>query len=219
MLKIDLHTHSSASPDGGITADQYRSLVDSDRFAQIAITDHNRVDLALALRKELGNVIIVGEEIMTTGGEIVGLFLKKLVEPQQSPLATVLAIKKQGGLVYIPHPFEHIRHGLSVATLDSVAKHVDIVEVRNGRRLRQNHGDQAVIWAQRHHKPQAASSDAHGLRGVGFTYTSVAEPLTPENFAKILVKGKVVFAWPPLRSLLYPKLNRLRKIFVRGGDK
>jgi predicted metal-dependent phosphoesterase TrpH len=74
MYKIDLHTHSSASSDGGITADQYSKIISQNILDYVAITDHNKVSFAMKLSEELGDKIIVGEEIMTSEGEIIGLF-------------------------------------------------------------------------------------------------------------------------------------------------
>lgn len=210
MLKVDLHTHSSASPDGGITAAQYRKLLDEEVLDFVAITDHDQVDFALEMAQELGARIIVGEEITTTDGEIVGLFLKKRVAPGQSPAQTVKAIHDQGGLVYIPHPFETVRKGIQLEPLNVIAKDVDIIEAHNGRAL-QNRSLQAAKWAVEHHVPVAASSDAHGRRGIGHTYTKVEKALTTENFGQMLGEGRLVKGRPPLVSLSYPKLNRFRK--------
>src|SRR5580658_33632 len=104
MLKIDLHTHSVASPDGGIMADKYRECLELGKLDYIAITDHNSIDFALNLRTEFERKIIVGEEILTSEGEIIGLFLSELVPPNLSPIETIELIKRQGGLVYVPHP-------------------------------------------------------------------------------------------------------------------
>lgn len=211
MLRIDLHSHSTESPDGGITADQYRRLLDGGRLDQIAITDHNSINLAIQLSNELGSSVIVGEEINTTQGELVGLFLKKAVAAGLSALATAKAIRRQGGLVYVPHPFETVRNGLSVGALDEIANYVDIMEVHNGRAVFQNRSKLARTWAQRHHVVMAASSDAHTLRGLGHTYTKAKEPLTATNVKTALGHGQLIANWPPLTSLLAPKFNRLRK--------
>lgn len=217
MLRVDLHTHSSASPDGGITAPQYEKLIDSGKYAAIAITDHNRVDFAIEMRKKLGLKIIVGEEIMTTEGEIIGLFLKKLVEPGQTAAKTVADIRSQNGLVYIPHPFETLRSGLKVAILDAISKEIDIIEAHNGRAILQDRSEQTTIWAKRHHIIRAASSDAHGLKGVGKTYGAVpaSAVLNRGNFLEVMAAAKLVAKWPPITSLFYPKINRLRNKFRR----
>lgn len=218
MLKLDLHTHSQASRDGGIRPNQYRRLLERGVLDYIAVTDHNRIDAALALQQELGERIIVGEEINAQEGEIIGLFLRKPVPAGLSAEQTARAIKEQDGLVYIPHPFETVRKGLSHAALDAIAAHVDIVEVANGRALLQNRGPQAIAWAGAHHKAVAGSSDAHGIRGVGFTYTEVSQPPTRQTFLQVLRAGKPMFGHPPIHTLLYPKLNRARKRLLRHHD-
>lgn len=211
-MKIDLHTHSSASPDGGITAKQYARLLEHGKLDVVAVTDHNNIEFAVQLQKELGeDKIIVGEEIMTTKGEIIGLFLTKVVKPGQSPLQTAQAIKAQGGLVYIPHPFETVRKGLQQEDLDAIAKDVDIIEAYNGRAILQNRTNRSIIWAQTHGKPIFASSDAHGPRGIGHTYTTSAKKLLPTNAASVLAEAHIVVARPPIGSLAYPKYHRLRK--------
>lgn len=211
MYKVDFHTHSTASPDGSIKAAQYKQLLDSGRLDAIAVTDHNRIDFALALQQELGSKIIVGEEIMTTEGEIIGLFLKELVPAKLSPLETVQAIKKQGGLVYIPHPFETVRKGLQAKSLAAITDYIDIMEVYNGRAMLQNRTAKAMEWSQTHNKLGAASSDAHGSKGVGYTYTMLSALPTKASLLKLLQAAELVAARPPLRSLTYPKLNRWTK--------
>lgn len=213
MIKIDLHTHSSASKDGGIRPDEYASALEEGEFDFIAITDHDTITAAVSLNEALGNRIIVGEEISTTKGEIIGLFLKEVVNPGQTPEATVKAIKSQGGLVYIPHPFETVRSGLSEKELSKIADEVDIVEVHNGRAVFQNRGPKAATWATLNRKAQAASSDAHGYKGLGTTYTQVKEKPNKTNLVKLLKTARFETNRPPLRSLLYPKYNRLSKRF------
>jgi len=210
MLKIDFHTHSVASPDGGITAKQYRQLLDDGTLDYIAVTDHNRIDFAQELHQELGNKIIIGEEIMTAEGELIGLFLDYLVEPDMTAYDTVQAIHAQGGLVYVPHPFETVRQGIQLEALDGVAKYVDIVEGHNGRAVFQNKSPRALAWAKTHQKPVAAASDAHGARGVGYTYTIVEKAPTHDTIVTSLTRARRIHNRPPLSTLAYPKLNRLR---------
>jgi predicted metal-dependent phosphoesterase TrpH len=211
MYKVDLHTHSLVSHDGSITADQYRFVLEQAQLDCIAITDHNRIDFALSMHQELGDKIIVGEEIMTSQGEIIGLYLKKPVEPHQTAQATAKAIKKQGGIVYIPHPFETVRHGLSEATLDAIQEHVDLIEVHNGRAFFQDRSKRALLWATMHNVPWAASSDAHGAKGLCNTYTVLSDMPARDTLVDLNAKGQAMVARPPLKTLLYPKFNRARK--------
>ncbi|HSW99226.1 MAG TPA: PHP domain-containing protein [Candidatus Saccharimonadales bacterium] len=208
---MDLHTHSAASPDGGITAVQYRRMLADGRLDVVAVTDHNRVDFALGLRAELGARVIVGEEITAREGEIIGLYLESAVPAGLSAQETVRRIKQQHGLVYIPHPFETVRKGLDVATLEAIAADVDIIETRNGRAVFQNRSAAAGVWAAKHAVPGAASSDAHGAVGWGKTYSVLAAAPTHATLVTLLYDAQLAASPPGLRGVLYPKLNRLRK--------
>jgi len=217
MYKVDLHTHSIASKDGSIRPEQYKAALEARLLDYIAITDHNRIDMAEDLHKQLGDKIIIGEEISTTDGDIIGLFLTTVVEPHQTPAAAIKAIKAQGGLVYIPHPFETVRKGMQRSQLNSIASDVDIIEIHNGRAMVQNRSQKAIVWATLNHKARAASSDAHGAQGLCKTYTILSEPPTRENLIDLLHKSQAIVARPPLKSLLYPKWNRARKQLKKYG--
>ncbi len=213
MIRIDLHTHSSASPDGSLTLADYKRMLETNKLEVIAITDHNTIDFAQKAQQALGEQIIVGEEITTTEGEIIGLYLTKRIEPGLSAHETAQEIKKQHGAVYIPHPFETVRKGISLETLDEIAELVDIIEVHNGRAVFQNRGQQARIWAQKHQVAMATSSDAHGRVGWGRTYSQVAEVPTNKTLAQTLSRPETQLHTKTvgLRGLAYPKLNKLRK--------
>lgn len=215
MFKIDLHTHSIASKDGGITADQYAHALSTNLLDVIAVTDHNQIDFALGLRKQLGDRIIVGEEIMTTGGELVGLYLKERIPPRLSTLETIKHIKDQGGIVYVPHPFESIRKGLHPGVLEELVGHLDIVEVCNGRAFLQNRSAQALVWAKLNRVVGAASSDAHGIRGLGRTYTDVSKLPDKTTLVQLLRQGIPVTTRPTVRALLYPKYHTFRRKLKR----
>ncbi len=213
MYKVDLHTHSTASPDGGISIDQYIQIIGNGLLDFVAITDHNTTKNARALRASLGEKIIVGEEITCLEGEIIGLFLSETIKPGLRAEQAAKQIKKQGGLVYVPHPFETVRKGLPKIILDSIAEYIDIVEVYNGRALMQNKGPEASVWARVNQKATAASSDAHGEKGLGTAYSlTQAEPKL-NNLIQQLSFGHMKMSRPPLITLLYPKANRLRQKF------
>ncbi len=210
-MKIDLHTHSEASRDGGITPEQYAKVLQNEVLDCIAITDHDRIDFALGLQKALGpENIIVGQEITTSQGEIIGLFLSKAVKPGMNAQNTVDAIKSQGGLVYVPHPFETVRKGLQAELMLALRDEIDIVEVRNGRAVFQNFSKQALEWAETNGCEKAASSDAHGVAGLGRTYTIVDELPTVNNLVAMLQNAKLVSRKPPLWTLALPKFNRFK---------
>lgn len=209
--KIDLHTHSQASPDGVLRAEDYERMLASRRLDYIAVTDHDTAEFALQLREKLGDRIIVGEEISTQQGEVIGLYISKTIPAGMTVAETAKAIRAQGGLVYIPHPFETVRKGVTPAVLDELSKAVDIIEVHNGRAIFQNRSAQAADWAANHHMPGAAASDTHGQLGWGSTYTNVSAAPTAQTLAALLGTASYSVGWPRALGVLYPKLNRLRK--------
>jgi predicted metal-dependent phosphoesterase TrpH len=211
MYRIDLHTHSVASPDGSLGLSDYRALLGNHTLDYIAITDHNRIDFAQQAQAELGRAVIVGEEVTTRGGEIIGLFLKEVVPAGLELQEAAARIKAQGGLVYVPHPFETMRSGVAADGLEKVAHLVDIVEIRNGRAVFQNRSQQAEGWARSHAKPGAASSDAHGRTGWGNTYSVVDRVPEAGTLPQLLQAARYSKKTVGIRGLLYPKLNRLRR--------
>lgn len=210
--KVDLHTHSTGSPDGGLTKRHYQFFLDNNLLDYIAITDHNRIDIAQQYQAELGGRIIVGEEVMTSEGELIGLHLSKLVEPGQTALATAEAIKAQGGLVYVPHPFETVRSGISEKTLEQIAAQVDIIEGYNGRAIFQNRGALARKWAAKLGVPIAASSDAHGRTGWGYTYSLLDAAPSRASLVSLLKTASYSKGMVGI-GVIYPKLNRLIRKF------
>ena len=210
-FKLDLHTHSTASPDGGLKAEHYEKAIDLGLIDCVAVTDHNRIDGALALRHSLGDRIIVGEEILSSSGEIIGLFLDEEIPSGLTAEETIRRIKLQNGIVYIPHPFETIRKGLHPAILEELADQIDIIEICNGRAFMQNRSEQAVVWSRLNHVLGVSASDAHGFKGLGKTYMLVDEMPNRENFLSLISDGSVITDRPGLRALFYPKYNRFRK--------
>lgn len=210
-MKIDLHSHSEASLDGGITPEQYAELLQNEVVDTIAITDHDRIDFALGMQKALGNErIIVGQEISTADGDIIGLYLTKPVDSGTGAQTAIDAIKAQGGLVYIPHPFESIRKGLAAEVLDALSPDIDIVEGYNGRAFLQNRGPATREWATNHGKLLSAASDAHGVGGVGYTYTVTKTPVrNSDELLNALKQAEFVYKRAPLITLLYPTRNKL----------
>src|SRR5579859_1723916 len=155
LYRVDLHTHSIISQDGGITAWQYEKILQSGELDCIAITDHNETSFARIMRKKLGDCIIVGEEIDTQEGEIIGLYLKETIPGGIGLDEAIASIKHQGGLVYIPHPYEHFRRGLQKSAMLRIAGDTDIVEVFNGRGRFRGKPELAMQFASANNIPQA----------------------------------------------------------------
>jgi predicted metal-dependent phosphoesterase TrpH len=213
--KIDLHTHSIISHDGGLRAEQYTKIIEDKILDYIAITDHNEIRFARVMQQKLGEHIIIGEEIGTTEGEIIGLFLEQVVPGGLTPEETVQQIKVQNGIVYIPHPFETFRKGLKHDALERIAKEIDIVEVFNGRGKWRQKNELAQAFATEKMLAMAASSDAHCVLGIGKTYNEIEDIPEHRNFKKLFQKAELHKEYAPILSLLCPAVNKIKnKIIV-----
>jgi predicted metal-dependent phosphoesterase TrpH len=200
-ISADLHMHTSHSYD---CATDPEALVDhciAQGLGAIAITDHNEVSgaqAAAALGRPI--TVIVGEEVKTTQGEVIGLFLKERVEPGMDMGETIAAIQEQGGLVYMPHPFDRLHTIPDAATLLRHLDQIDILEVYNSRLLFDSFNDDALRFASKYNLIQAAGSDAHVLPGIGTAINRIPAFDGPEEFL-LAMRQSEILRRP--KSLLY----------------
>lgn len=186
MMKLDLHVHTIASSDSLLDFGDLVSICRSRGLDGVAVCDHNTIRGALEARRICADndiLVIIGQEINTAQGEVVGLFLSEEIPQGLSVSDTVAAIQEQGGLVYVPHPFDRFRaRVIQPKALNSIVDRIDIVEVLNARSWTA-HGDRkARAFAARYHLPMGGGSDAHSPHEVGNARV-VMEPFeTPEEF-------------------------------------
>lgn len=202
-MKIDLHCHSEASPDCRTPLDLFPARCRVREVRVQAITDHNTIDGALRLQEMVQRsgdrlMVIVGEEVSTLEGEIIGLFLKERIEPNLSPEETVERIKAQGGLVLLPHGFDPLkRYRLQPTAIERIAGMVDIVETFNARISRPRWNQAAVDWAKAHNLPMSAGSDAHTLADIGSAWVEAPfrSVRSPEELLEALKDAVPVGEW------------------------
>ena len=137
--------------------------------------------------------VIVGEEVMSTAGEIIGYFLEEEIPSGLPPEEVMRRIRQQGGLVCLPHPFDKLgRHPLHSTARDKLLENIDIIEVFNARSLRNNFSNQARKFASEHGFLQSAGSDAHSVSEVGNAYVEVPEfAFDPQSFKAALAEGRI----------------------------
>lgn len=205
---IDLHCHTDASFDClSRPADVARAAA-ARGLTHLVITDHERIDGAQRARDAApdGLTVIVGQEIRTADGDLTAAFLERAVSAGMRAADTIAAIREQGGLVGIPHPFDRFRGSLRQdALLVSLAPLVDWIETHNAR-LVGGGNDRAGEFAREHDRPGVAVSDAHTIVEVGVAYTALdGDPSTPAGLlaglgSAELVAGRASFAvrlWTP----------------------
>ena len=188
MLKADLHIHTRYSMDCQTPLDKIINRCQELGINCIAIADHGTAEGALEMQKIAPFQVIVAEEILTTHGEIMGMFLKETIPSGITPQEAVKRIRAQGGLVNIPHPFETIRGS---ALKDVIIDEIDLIEVLNSRSPFPANTNKARDFAAKHGLPGGAGSDAHTIFEIGNAYIEMPDFNTSEEFLKSVASGRI----------------------------
>ncbi|MDY6893231.1 MAG: PHP domain-containing protein [Chloroflexota bacterium] len=218
MLKADLHVHTCYSKDSTSPIEEIIQHCLEIGIDCLAITDHDTISGALEMKRTAPFTVIVGEEVLTTCGEIIGLFLSEQVPSYLSPEETVVRIKSQGGLVCIPHPFDRFRpHSrLRNHALQDIMNDIDLVEVFNSRTIMQKDSKRALRLAQELGVPGTTGSDAHIVTEVGRSFVELPEFDNAEQFQQSLRNGKIFRSKTSTAIHLYNIKNRVTKLFHRS---
>ncbi|MBV8065843.1 MAG: glycosyltransferase [Actinobacteria bacterium] len=195
-IVVDLHMHTNWSHDCSTDVDELLDHAEAEGLGAIAVTDHNVFGGALeAVEKARGHkvVVIPGEEIKTDGqGEVIGLFLREEIPRGLSFGDTVEAIRAQGGLVYVPHPFDRMHAIPDAATLHRHLAEIDVLEVYNARLLFEAYNEEALRFARKYNLTAGAGSDAHVLPGVGTGAVRMRRFSGPEDFLVSLRSAEIL---------------------------
>ena len=205
----DLHTHSRASFDSLASPASLVRRAARRGLTHLAITDHDRIDGALEARDRaaaegLAVTVIVGEEVRTTDGDLICLFLEEAIPPGLSTDAAIERARAQGALVGVPHPFDRFRGSLGrEAQLEHLAERVDWIEAHNARIAVGKGNQQAAEFAAAHGLPGIAVSDAHSAFEVGVAYTALdGDPSTAAGLLAALRSAELITG----RASLYVRL-------------
>ena len=200
----DLHLHTGWSHDCQIPVAELLDHAEQTELGAIAVTDHNVFGGALEaveLAHDRDLIVIPGEEVKTDEqGEVIGLFLEEEIPSGMSFGETIAAIRAQGGLVYLPHPFDRIHTCPDPSTVHRHLADIDVLEVYNARLLFEAYNDEALRFARKYGLTMGAGSDAHVLQGVGTGVMRMRAFEGPEEFL-ISLRSAQVLRRP--RSLLY----------------
>jgi len=209
-MKIDLHCHTHWSSDSRTSVVDLLETYKKRGIDCAAITDHNEIGGAIEGR-QLGIIpVIIGEEVMTTQGEIIGLFLTERIPRGLSPLDTVDAIHSQGGIVLAPHPTDRFRgSALQPSALADLSPHLDMVEIFNGRTILSSDNDTASKFQQSSQAVACVGSDAHTLSEIGSCYNEIENFTDAEDFLSKMAVARLIMARSPLRVHLYSTVAKL----------
>jgi predicted metal-dependent phosphoesterase TrpH len=193
-VRVDLHSHTMWSGDSTTTIEELETAVVYAGIDVLCITDHNAIAGAVELQDRLPCRVVVGEELRTTAGELIGLFLTERVPMGVTPVEAATAIRAQGGLVYVPHPFDPMRRNLSEAALADLVRRglVDAIEVLNAKTALVSLNARAAAFASEHGLAHGAGSDAHVPEAIGAAFVEVPDFDGPSALLDALRRGHVV---------------------------
>ncbi|MGA3360483.1 MAG: PHP-associated domain-containing protein [Solirubrobacteraceae bacterium] len=193
MIDVDLHMHTDHSSDCATPVEVLLATARAEGLGAIAITDHNEVSGALeALGKAEGIKVIVGEEVKTaTQGEVIGLFLRERIPRGLSLQQTVAEIRRQGGLVYVPHPFDRMHTVPGYEHLLAILDEIDALEVFNPRVAIGSFNEEAARFAAKYRLTAAAGSDAHVAAGLGSVRVRMRDFDGPDEFLESLREAEI----------------------------
>jgi predicted metal-dependent phosphoesterase TrpH len=191
LIEVDLHMHTDHSPDCATPVEVLLETARDRGLGAIAITDHNEVSGALEARRIAADMddikVIVAEEVKTAEqGEVIGLFLEEKIPRGMSMAETITAIREQGGLVYVPHPFDRFHSVPDYEHLLDIVEEIDVLEVFNPRVALTAFNEEAERFARKYRIVPGAGSDSHVAQGLGSVRVRIHDFDGPEEFLEAM---------------------------------
>lgn len=226
-MKIEFHVHTRYSYDSLLCIHLIGLICKIRHIKCVVICDHNTICGAVNARNVLyhfGIDVVIGEEIFTKSGEIIGIFLNKNIPKNLSTIETVNEIKKQGGLVYIPHPYDEKRCKTVISNdaLKEISEFVDFIEIHNGRNILSEYSKKQNEIAQKYFNSKKTAfvcgSDAHTFFELGRNYiiTENFNCKNPDLFKDHIISGKIITAQNYFFSHKITRLAKGIKLIIKG---
>jgi predicted metal-dependent phosphoesterase TrpH/glycosyltransferase involved in cell wall biosynthesis len=217
LIEVDLHMHTDHSPDCATPVDVLLSTARERGLGAIAVTDHNEVSGAYEARelaeRDGGPKVIVAEEVKTAEqGEVIGLFIEEKIPRGLTMAETIAQIKGQGGLVYVPHPFDRLHSVPDYEHLIDIVGDIDILEVFNPRVALTAFNDEAERFAAKYRIVPGAGSDSHVAQGLGSVRIRMHDFDGPEEFLESMRDADITRKH---RNLIY--VQALKLVQTGGG--
>jgi predicted metal-dependent phosphoesterase TrpH len=198
MLRVEFHCHTDASHDSLTRPADLVAAARRKGIDRVIVTDHNTIAGARAAQALDPELAIVGEEIMTTRGEILAAFVAEEIPPGLSPQETIRRLKEQGAFISVSHPFDRWRKGgWKEEDLLEILPEVDAIEVYNSRCMSPWFNREARRFAARHNVPGTVGSDAHAAFELGRSLLLLEQFEGPDGMRRVIRRGKPVMRWSP----------------------
>ena len=214
MISVEFHCHTNASEDSLTRPADLIAMARRKGIDRVIITDHNSIAGAREAYGINPELVIVGEEIMTTKGEILAVFVKEEVPPDLTPLETINILKEQGAFISVSHPFDELRKGGWMENdLLEILPLVDAIEVYNSRCMLPRFNRRAELFAQKYNVAGTVGSDAHAAFEVGRSLLLLDQFTGPDEMRKVIRRGIPKVKWsPPWFHLTSRYASMIKKI-------
>lgn len=195
---VEFHCHTIASKDSITKPKDLITKARQRGIGRLIITDHNSITGALDARQIDPDLVIVGEEILTTKGEILAAFVKEVIPAGLAPQAVIQELRDQGAFISVSHPYDRLRSGgWKEADLLEILPLVDAIEVYNSRCMRKSFNREAKLFAEKHNIPGTVGSDAHAAFEVGRSVLRLPPFNGPDELRKVIREGVPITKWSP----------------------
>jgi len=198
VLRTEFHCHTIASKDSMTSPGKLVEVARRKGLDKLVVTDHNSILGALDAKKIDPDLVIVGEEIMTTKGELLAAYVSEGIPPGLSPDKTITLLKEQGAFISVSHPFDSMRKGgWHEKDLLNILHQVDAIEVFNSRCMRSRFNHQAMEFAKKNNLAGTVGSDAHAAFEVGRSVLLLDQFEGPDELRQVIRQAEVRVKWSP----------------------
>ncbi len=198
MPVVEFHCHTIFSKDSLTEPEDLVKTCRRKQIDRVIVTDHNTIQGALAAHSLDPQLVIVGEEIMTTRGEILAAFVTEEIPERLTPQETIKRLKDQGAFISVSHPFDELRQGGWKANdLLEILPEVDAIEVYNSRCMFPRFNRNAREFAERHNIPGTVGSDAHAAFELGRSVLLLDQFEGPQEMRQVIRRGIPRVKWSP----------------------
>lgn len=191
LLKTDLHCHSIYSHDSLLPLERLIASARKLGLDRVAITDHNTIRGAVLAKQMAPDLVIIGEEILTSQGEILAFFVTEEIPPRLPPLEVIKRLRDQGAFISVSHPFDLIRHGWPLPELETIIPYVDAIETFNSRCMSADINEQANAYAHANYLLGTTGSDAHSWMEMGKAFQLLPAFSDPASLKAALQQTEV----------------------------
>lgn len=202
-IRVEFHCHTAVSIDSSNRIDRLLKTARERGIGRLCITDHNTIRPAIKAQALDEQLVVVGEEIRTTEGELLAYFVTREVKPDQSPLRTIELLKEQNAFISVAHPFDRRRHHWSVETLNEILPFLDGVEIFNSRSFDSSANSKAADYALKNNLPGMVGSDAHSLVELGLAGMRLPMFNTADELRLAIASAEIIAQpFTPLKHIL-----------------